>query len=81
MKMVMFAGRVNVGAVLSLTVMVCTCVAAVLPQLSVRLQVLVITLLPWHGPFTVTSANVAFNPVEQLSASLVTSPVTVVDAL
>ena len=75
MKMVMFAGAVNAGAVLSLTVMVCTWSAAALPQLSTRLQVLVIILEPSHGPATFTSTKVACNPVEQLSASLVTSPV------
>ena len=69
------AGLVNVGTVLSLTVIICTCVAAALLQLSTKLHVLVITLLPSHGPSVTTSLNVAWIPVEQLSASLVTSPV------
>src|SRR5260221_13837449 len=71
----MLAGRVNVGAVLSLTVMVCTWFAAALPQLSTRCHVLVMTWEPSHGPAVTTSVKVACNPVEQLSASLVTSPV------
>ena len=33
---------------------------------------------PWQGPATLLSVNVAFNPDEQLSASLVTSPLLVV---
>ena len=68
-------GAVNVGAVLSLTVIICTCVAAALLKLSTKLHVLVITLVPAHGPSVTTSLNVAFKPVERLSASLVTSPV------
>src|SRR5665811_1215127 len=76
-KIVMSAGRVNVGAVLSLTVIVCTWLAAAFPQWSTKLHVLVIILEPSHGPATFTSTKVACNPVEQLSASLVTSPVAV----
>src|SRR5260221_660055 len=71
----MSAGRANVGAVLSLTVMVCTWLAAALPHLSTRFHVLVMTCEPSHEPAVTTSVNVACNPVEQLSASLVTSPV------
>src|SRR5258706_87983 len=74
-KIVMLSGLVNVGAVLSLTVMVCTWFAAALPQLSTRCHVLVMTCEPSHEPAVTTSVKVACNPVEQLSASLVTSPV------
>jgi uncharacterized membrane protein len=69
-------GLVNVGAVLSLTVAkLHTWFAAALPQLSTR-PCSVIILDPWRRS-PALSVNVAFNPVEQLSASLVTSPVAV----
>ena len=71
----MSAGLVNAGAVLSLTVIVCTWSAAALPQLSTRCHVLVMIRDPSQGPAIFTSVNVAFNTVEQLSDSLVTSPV------
>src|SRR5678816_954251 len=73
----MLEGLVKVGAVLSLTVIVCTWSSAALPQSSTRLQVLVITWFPGHDPFIVTSVKVASMAVEQLSASSVTSPVKV----
>src|SRR4051812_8537902 len=66
---------VIVGGVISVTVIVCTWSAAAFPQLSTRCHVRAITLLPWQGPLVTTSVYVAFKPVEQLSASLVTSPV------
>ena len=75
------AADVNVGLVVSLTVMVCIWFAAALPQLSTKLHVLVMILLPWQDPFAVASVKVACKPVEQLSASLVTSPVTATLAL
>src|SRR5258705_8042241 len=78
--MVMSAGLVKVGAVLSLTVIVWIWFAAALPQLSESDQVRVIIFSPWQEPCAVASENVAFNPVEQLSASLVTSPVAATEA-
>src|SRR5260221_11813809 len=45
------------------------------PHLSTKLHVLVITCEPSHVLAVTTSVKVACNPVEQLSASLVTSPV------
>ena len=70
----------NVGAVISLTVMVCIWFAAALPQLSTRDQVRVMILDPWHCPSTKASVKVACKSVEQLSASFVTSPVTDTEA-
>ncbi len=78
--MVMSAGRVKVGGVLSLTVIVCIWFAATFPQSSTRLHVRVIIFEPSHEPLLTTSTKVACNPVEQLSASLVTSPVTDTEA-
>src|SRR5678809_263244 len=78
--MVMSAGLVKVGGVLSCTVIICTWLAAALPQLSASDQVRVMTLAPGQFPLATASEKVAFNPVEQLSASSVTSPVAVTDA-
>ena len=74
------AGAENVGLILSLTVMVCIWVAAAFPQASTKDQVRVITLEPSQVPLATLSVKVACNPVEQLSASLVTSPVAVSEA-
>src|SRR3989304_4371280 len=76
---VMSAGWVNVGAMLSSTVITCTC-WVLLPQSSVSVQVLVIICSPSQVPFTTASLNVASSDVSQLSASSVTSPVTPTDA-
>src|SRR5690242_2876430 len=78
--MVTSAGLVNVGAVLSCTSIICIWLAAALPQLSTNDHVRVIITSPWQEPEEVASEKVAFNPVEQLSASLVTSPVAATDA-
>src|SRR3972149_1292524 len=77
--MVMSAGWVNVGAMLSSTVITCTC-WVLLPQSSVSDQVLVIICSPSQVPFTTASLKVASSDVSQLSASSVTSPVTPTDA-
>src|SRR3989304_2023806 len=77
--MVMSAGWVNVGTVLSSTVITCTC-WVLLPQSSVSDHVLVIICSPSQAPFTTASLNVASSEVSQLSASSVTSPVTPTDA-
>ena len=61
--MVMLAGAVNVGGVLSVTVMIWSCVV-VLPAQSVSDHVLVIVNEPGHAPATgVASVNVASRPV------------------
>src|SRR6185436_18131942 len=73
--MVTSAGLVKVGAMLSCTVIVWIWSAAALPQLSTNDHVRVIIFCPWQLPLATASENVAFSPVEQLSASLVTSPV------
>src|SRR3990170_3626582 len=77
--MVMSAGAVNVGAMLSSTVITCTC-WVLLPQSSVSVQVLVIICSPSQPPATTASLNVASSDVSQLSASSVTSPVIPTDA-
>ena len=46
---------VQVGGILSLTVIVCTWSAARFPQLSTKLQVLVIIREPWQAPATLES--------------------------
>ena len=69
------AGAVNVGAMLSVTVIVCIWSAAGLSQPSTRDHVRVMILEPGHCPSVTTSVKVACNSVEQLSSSLVTSPV------
>ena len=74
------AGAVNVGAMLSVTVMICTWFCAGLLQSSTRDQVLVIIFEPAQSPFAILSVKVACNWLEQLSASLVTSPVADTDA-
>ena len=74
--MVISAGTVKVGGVVSLTVMIWICVV-VLPQSSVRVQVLVMICSPSHAPAATASVNVASSEVSQLSASSVTSPVIV----
>ena len=63
------------GAILSETVIVCICGVAVFPQSSDKVQVLVITKEPSQAPAVTTSVKVASKVVSQLSASLVTSPV------
>ena len=65
---------------LSVTVIVCVWGAAALPHASTRFQVLVIIFEPAHWPLATLSVNVACNSAEQLSASLVTSPVAVTEA-
>ena len=80
MNISVLAGAVNVGAVLSVTVMVCVWFAAALPQLSTRDQVRVIIWEPWQAPSATASVKVACKSVEQLSASLVTSPVVATEA-
>src|SRR4030043_111418 len=80
-KISVSAGLVNVGAMLSDTVIVCSWSAAALPHLSVRCHVLAMLNVPSHGPAVTTSVYVALIPVEQLSASSVTSPVIVGSAL
>ena len=80
MNISVLAGAVNVGAVLSVTVMVCVWFAAALPQLSINDHVRVMILEPRQAPSVTTSVKVACKPVEQLSASFVTSPVTASEA-
>ena len=67
---VVAAGTVStkVGATVSLTVIVCTCVA-VFPQRSVAVQVLVITYEEGHDPFAVVS-DMATVAVPQLSVAV-----------
>ena len=74
--MVISAGTVKVGGVVSLTVMIWIWVV-VLPQSSVSVQVLVMISSPSHAPAATASVNVASSDVSQLSASSVTSPVIV----
>ena len=69
--MVTLAGQVISGAVISCTVMVCTQVDTLL-QLSVAVQVLVITKLPAHEPGVVTSAKVTTGEASQLSEAVAT---------
>ncbi len=70
-------GTVNVGGVLSRIVMVWNWSAAVLPQLSIKLQVLLIVYPPSHPMIAMVSVSTktAWIPIEQLSVSSVTSPV------
>src|ERR1043166_2060948 len=75
-KMVRSGGRVKVGGVLSLTVMVWTWSAAALLQRSARCHVRVMILSPGQLPLLTVSVKVAWRPVLQLSVSSVTSPVT-----
>ena len=68
------AGTVNVGAVVSCTVIVCIAVV-VLSHSSVNTHVLVITVSLAQDPSAMVSVNIASKSAEQLSASSVTSPV------
>ena len=70
----MFSGTVNVGGVVSFTVMVWTN-TVVLSQPSAKVQVLVITDSLAQVPSSTVSVKVASRPESQLSFSSVTSPV------
>ena len=70
------AGAVNVGLVVSLTMIVCTWFCAALLQLSTRLHVRMMVMLQGSLSFT-SSTKVASRFSEQLSDSSVTSPVAV----
>ena len=68
-------GTIITGGIISKTVIVCTWFAAELLQLSIKLQVLFIIRTIWPVPFEIASVYVACKFEEQLSDSLVTSPV------
>src|ERR1041384_5109375 len=70
--MVISAGRVKLGALLSFTVMVWIWSAAALPQPSTRCQGRVMIFSPAQAPFASASVKVACSPLLQLSVSSVT---------